>query len=262
VLALIPALGTACDDQSRLGGIIDDDAMTERSSPGGGGIWINNGLSNPSVAGVDPAFPLSSPQGLSEVAGVLTDEDTHIAAQYLVECALPLDSSIVKTVDGEALVLAGHLGLAPEWEDGACDGDCQQWVSACMLARTNVNAQSLPISMRADHPAVGFDGPSNTVYEASYFGNLFATPAGKYMCEGSEAAANMALLVGRTCSIDPEICDFEGYDDCEEEDRCDFVDEDGGVTAVDCVPPGTNTEYHTISVFIANGNGNGGNGNH
>lgn len=263
VLAIIPAFGTACDAQFRVGGI-DDDAMTERSNPGGpggGGIWINNGLSEPSVVGVHPAYPLSSPLGLSEVEGVLTNEDTHIAARYLVECALPLEASIVKTVDGEQLVLEGHLGLAPEWEDGACDGDCQQWISACMLARTNVNSQSLPIALRADHPAIGFDGPNNTVYEASYFGNLFAAPAGKYMCEGSEAAVDTAHLSGRTCSSDPEGCDFEGYDDCEEEDRCEFVAEDGGVTAVDCVPAGSNTEYHTISVYIAENGGGNGNGN-
>jgi hypothetical protein len=277
VLAAIPALGTGCD-ASNDAFVVDLDSIVERTSPDSG-IWINNGLSDPSVSGVDPAHPLSSPQGMSEVDGVLASEGSRLAAIYLVECALPLGASIVKTVDGEDLVLDGRLGLAPAWEDGACDEDCQQWVSACLLARTNTNAQSIPISLRAAHPAIGFGGhPDFRIYEASFFGNLFADPEAHYMCQGSEEAAAMAEEDGRTCSYDPESCGFEAYDDCEEEDRCEFVVEDGDVTAVGCVPEGANTSYHTISVYIVDpeddggwngdgggnggcGNGNGGNGN-
>lgn len=235
--------------------------IVQRSGNGGG--WINNGLSDPSLSGIDPAYSLSSPQGMAEDEGLLVDEETRITAHYLVECALPLGSNIVKLVGDELLVLEGHVGLAPEWEDGACDDDCQQWVSACMLARTNVSEQNISIWLRADHPALAAGSPAYPLYEASFFGNLFDAPEARYMCEGSEAAAVMAQLSGRTCSSDPDACELEAYDDCEEEERCEFVDDDG-TYAVDCMPAGTNVTHHTISVSLAalgGGNGNGGNGN-
>ncbi len=261
MLSVIPALGTGCD-ASNGAGTTELGVIVARSNTNTQGIWINNGLSDPDVSGIDPAHPLSSPQGMSETEGVLADADTQLAAVYVVECALPLGSSIVKSVDGQPLVLSGHVGLAPEWEDGACDEDCQQWVTACLLARTNVSMQSIPISLRADHPALGFDGNSDyPIYEASFFGNLFVAPQGQYMCEGSEEAAVMAELDGRTCSIDPESCGFESYADCELAERCELVGEDDEVTAVDCVPEGSNTTYRTISAYVMEPDGHGGNGN-
>jgi hypothetical protein len=269
LLAAIPALGMGCDaselDPSELGssehlrfGSIGSLAARGRgvvhSSPGGGG-WINNGLSDPNLSGIDPGFPLSSPQGMSEEEGVLVDENKRITARYLVECALTQGSEIVKLVDDEEIVLEGYLGLAPAWEDGACDDDCQQWVSACMLARTNVSGLSISISLRAEHPALGFEGnPHYPIYEASFFGNLFV-PETQYLCEGSEQAIALAQLSGRTCSSDPESCGFEAYDDCEEQDRCAFVEQDGDPTAIDCVPEGSDTPYHTISVYLAEPDG-------
>jgi hypothetical protein len=259
VLAAIPALGTGCDASTEE--FTDLDGIVLRDSPNGG-IWLNNGLSNPSLSGINPAYSLTSPQGMSEGDGVLASSDSRLAAIYLVECALPLGASIVKTVDGEELELEGYVGLAPAWQNGACDEDCQQWVSACILARVNVSGQSIPISLRGDHPALGFDGhPAYPIYEASFFGNLFAETEDEYLCKGSEEDVLVAAADGRTCSSNPESCGFLAYDDCEEEDRCEFVEEDGDPTAVDCVPEGSDVEYHTISVYIADSEGQNGNGN-
>ena len=254
LLAAIPALGTGCAlpneaDESDLGTVV------MRTASGGGfgeGIWINNGLSDPSVSGIDPAHSLSSPQGMSETDGVLADESTRIVAQYLVECALPSNKSITKTVDGEQIVLQGLLGLAPSWRNGHCNQRCQEWVSACLLARTNLNVdQPVSISLRADHHALGFVGhPDYPIYEASYFGNLFVDGGTRYMCQGTAEAAELAEQDGRTCSSDPEGCGFVAFDDCEEEERCEFEDEDGDVTAVDCMPEGSNVEHNTISVYL------------
>lgn len=264
MLAALPALGTGCE-----GGEIENPLphIVQRSGNGGG--WINNGLGDPSLSGIDPTHPLSSLEGMAEDEGLLADEETRITARYLVECALPLGASIVKQVDGQPLVLHGHVGLTPEWEEGACDVDCQQWVSACMLARTNVSAQSVSIWLRADHPALTTGSPAYPIYEGSFFGNLFADPETRYLCQGSESAAVIAQQSGRTCSSDPEACELEAYDDCEEEERCELVDDDG-IFASDCMPAGTTLAHRTISVYLAdlapggngNGNGNGGgNGN-
>jgi len=249
VLAAIPVLGTGCDTSDDAS--IDFDGIVLRDAPHGG-IWLNNGLSDPDLSGIDPAYPLSTPQGMSEVEGVLASADSRLAAIYLVECALPAGASIIKTVDGEELELEGFVGLAPAWEDGACDNDCQQWVSACILARTNSSGQSIAISLRGDHPTLGFGGhPGYPIYEASFFGNLFAPSETRYLCEGSEESVIIAAQDGRTCSTNPEGCGFQGYDDCEVEDRCEFVEQDGDPTAVDCTPEGSSASYHTISVYLA-----------
>jgi hypothetical protein len=224
VLAAIPALGTGCDEgEHERSGL---DSSLRLATNENGGAWINNGLSDPSVCGIDPAHPLASPQGMAEDVGVLVDEETRPVAQYLVECALPLGSSIVKHVDGEELVLEGYLGLAPQWEQGACDVDCQQWVSACMLARTNVSGQSVQIALRGAHPALsghgvglgagpGVAGPEFSIYEASFFGNLFADPDAQYMCPGPLVGPLLAQLEGRTCSaLLGGYCDMTEYSLC------------------------------------------------
>lgn len=253
LLAVVSALGTGCITSNEaptddLGGIV---MRTGGNGGVGEGIWINNGLSDPDVSGVDPAHSLSSPQGMSETEGILANEDTRVVAQYLVECALPNGKSIVKEVDGAQIVLQGRVGLAPEWRNGSCNQSCQEWVSACLLARTNPSPQSVSISLRADHPALGFEGhPDYPIYEGSYFGNLFADTEGRYLCRGSADAATIAQEVGRACSGDPASCGFEAYDDCEEEERCEFEDHDGDLVAIDCTPEGSNVEHETISVYV------------
>jgi len=222
-----------------------------RDDSPGGGLWVNNGVSDPNVGGIDPAYPLSSPLGLSETAGVLTDPQTRIAAEYLVECALPEGASIEKTVDGETIVLEGQLGLAPEWEDADCEEDCQEWVTACMLARTNVNAQTIQISLRADHPAIGLNAvPGYDVYEGSFYGNFFADPDAQYMCAGNEQQQVLSHLQGRTCSDSDTTCGFTLYEQCEVTDRCAFVEIDGGKVAGGCTADGDTTEFKTITVYL------------
>ncbi|MCX4241228.1 hypothetical protein [Paraliomyxa miuraensis] len=229
------------------GALVDPD-LRFRSGGNGGGIWVNNGLADPSVGGVDPAFGLSTPQGLSEETGVLVEPGAWIVAQYLVECALPPGASIVKDVEGQLLEFEGAVGLAPEWQDGSCDEDCQQWVSACMLARTNVSQQSVVISLRADAPSIGTVGvPGYGVYEASYFGNIFTDE--RHVCKGNPWQLTLATAVGRTCAPNPEQCGMIGYDDCMLDQRCDF-EWDDGVTAIDCVADGDPAPYHTISVYV------------
>src|SRR5579872_3001350 len=59
--------------------------------------------------------------------------------KYAVSCALPAGQTVTVTVDGVTHTFPGQLGLAPEWgmDHGSCDGECQRWVSACMLARVD-----------------------------------------------------------------------------------------------------------------------------
>ena len=226
----------------------DDDGgvLAPSGRPSGGG-WIGNGLQSPNVSGVDPAYGLATAQGMSESVGLLTDGALHGTAEYLVECALPLGASITKSVGGQTLEFHGLLGLAPEWEAGACDEDCQQWVTACLLSRTNVSGQNVTIWIQADHPAVGYGVPDDVVHEASWYGNLFAGPDEQYLCKGSPGAAADAKHEGRTCS-QGQTCGFTKYGKCNKPSRCTMAGPDGDVP-IDCVAEGAAT-YHTISSYV------------
>src|SRR5687767_11497967 len=57
---------------------------------------------------------------------------------YLVQCALPDTETITVTSStGQSAEFQGGIGLAEEWADGPCDEACQEWVSACLFARSN-----------------------------------------------------------------------------------------------------------------------------
>jgi hypothetical protein len=243
------------------------DALSLRAGTGGkpvtlrsgsrGGVWINNGLEDPDVSGIDPAFALSSAQGLADDHGLVLDPELRDVVRYVVECALPLGHEITKQVGGQSLVFEGALGLAPEWEDDECDEDCQEWVSACLLARTNVSGQSVTVWMRADHPAIG-DGTSllHPAYEASFFGNLFADPESQHMCKGPLVGPLLAQLEGRTCSaVLGEPCGFVEYTDCPVQPRCAYPLLGGlGLTGspVGCIAGDVDTgaSLHTISTYV------------
>ncbi|MEE9382024.1 MAG: hypothetical protein V3V08_01235, partial [Nannocystaceae bacterium] len=94
----------------------------------------------------------------------------------------------------------GKVGLAPEWKHGLCDEDCQEWVSACLLARTNETGATVSIDMRAGHPAIGTAAGNATFteQEAAFFGNLFANPPVAFSCMGSEW--ENALYLKRSCA--------------------------------------------------------------
>lgn len=189
----------------------ETDAPT-RTTRGGG--YVNNGLHDPQVGGIDPDHPLSTGAGLD--GSLLDDPDRLDTAKYVVECALPEGVTLTKTVDGVPTDFHGALGLAPEWEDGACDEDCQEWVTACLLARTNVSEQTVELWLKGDHPALGTGtNLAYPIYEASFFGNLFVDQDAQSMCPGPLVGPLLAQLQGRTCSATlGGYCDMTEYAAC------------------------------------------------
>lgn len=211
--------------------------------------YIGNGLESADVSGIDPAFGLDTPQGMAESFGLLGDPELHDTARYLVECALPVGSSITKTVDGQLMVFDGLLGLAPEWETDECDQDCQEWVSACLLARTNVSGQTVTIWVTGDHEALGWEAPTGALFEAGFYGNLFEDPEGQYYCKGSSQGVVAAKREGRTCtSGSGEACDFTKYSKCSKPDRCEAGGPNDDVP-VGCTAEGP-TAFHTIATYV------------
>lgn len=242
------------------GSLVGDDGTTVEAKKGvpgggGGGGWLDNGLESAVVTGIDPAFSLTSSDGLAEDGALLTDPVLLESARYVVECALPEGSEITKVVDGEVVTLGGLLGLAPEWEDGECDQDCQEWVSACLLARTNRSGTTVTVWIQADHPEIGFGAPEGAVREASWYGNLFASPDEQFLCRGEQEGPVAALREGRTCSLGSGQCGFTQYQSCDFGSRCTMAGPDGDVPT-DCRPGslggGMGGSYKTISTYVVN----------
>jgi hypothetical protein len=231
-----------------------DDPDSGADDGGGGrtgGDWIINGLAEPSVSGVDPAFALDSPQGLGD-EGWLAEGDPagEKVIRYLVQCALGEGDIVTVTSGLDTFEFSGHLGLAPEWKTGPCDVSCQEWVSACLLARTNETETETLLFVQGDHPQLGFGSdPELAFYEGTFFGNVFLDPAAMHACRGEPAATAVAAQHGRTCTQSESECGFTTYADCVADAGCDYGP--GDVATIDCQPDPQGPVYPGISVHVA-----------
>jgi len=221
-----------------------------------GGIWIGNGLEDPDVSGVDPSHGLATTQGLDPNGTLMSTEAGIEIAGYIAQCALPAGQSLTKLreSDGRTIVLAGALGLAAEWKDGACNATCQEWVTACLLARTNVTGVTIGLWLSADHPAIGLGkDPGYPLYEATFYGNVFQDPEAQYLCRGTNAGTGGLgdHLLGRTCGgLPPEACGFTQWGSCHDVGRCITVN---GPHHIDCAAgtnPAAGARYHSISTYV------------
>jgi hypothetical protein len=111
----------------------------------------------------------------------LHDPNARELLSYIVSCALPADESVTIDVEGTTYTYDGQLGLTPEWGEpnGSCDLGCQEWVSACLLARLDYLGVKREISVRGDNPALQVsaqEAAAFTVREATYYGNIFDAP--------------------------------------------------------------------------------------
>lgn len=231
----------------------DPEAGADDGGGGGrtGGDWIINGLAEPSVSGVDPAFALDSSQGLGE-EGWLAEGDPagEKVIRYLVQCALNEGDSVTVAAPSGQLVFGGHLGLAPEWRDGPCDESCQEWVSACLLARTNETETETMLFVQGDHAQLGFGtDPDFTFFEGTFFGNVFLDPASMHACRGHASAMALAEQQGRTCTQSESECGFTTYDNCANDAGCEHGP--SGVATIDCQPDPEGPIYPGISVHLA-----------
>lgn len=197
--ALAVAL-TAC------GGTADDVEETSSAIEAANALSANALSANALSANALSANALSanalSANALS--ANALTAKALHdpLARQflkYIVSCALPDDASVTIQVDRESFTFPGQLGLAPEWgaRHGSCDGSCQRWVSACVLARVDFAGVERLISLRGEHHALAASARELRDYpvrEATYYGNLFVEGQPRALC----------LSPGQT--QDPRVC--------------------------------------------------------
>ena len=165
----------------------------------------------------------------------LRDPLSRELLKYVVSCALEEDDHLSVRIDGKRYTFDGSLGLAPEWggERGWCDGECQRWVSACVLARVDAAGVKRKISIRGDHPALR---PTEselrqfTDREAAYFGNLFVHGKPRFLCLSpgktsdervcGDSLHDCPMTVVGSCD---DACGDEGrygaFDDCSDKGR-------------------------------------------
>lgn len=193
---------------------------------------------------------LATEAGLSSTTGFVATTAGQELLRYLVECALPAGRSITKgdPVHGGTITFDGFVGLAPAWETGACDEDCQEWVSACLLARTNALGQSVSIELVASHPAIGSRRTKPLTYlleEAGFHGNLFLDPPQAHACMGSGALLSALQL--RLCGLVPLLtCGFDSLlDTCYLLNECTGKDRDAYVGCRNAA----GTPQHTITTY-------------
>lgn len=213
-----------------------------------GGDWIMNGLSDPTISGVKVEYSLTSPQGLgSEGWLVEGDPDGEKVIKYLVECVLDEGDEITVTGASGTHTFLGGVGLAPAWKTSPCDETCQRSVSACLLARTNMNEVEVMIFIQGNHPNLWYGSdPEFPNYEGTFFGNVFADPAQMFACRGTSAGTSAAAQLGRDCTLSDTDCGFTTYADC------DAAGCGTGPTGLPttCQPVATGPAYPGISVHV------------
>lgn len=154
-------------------------------------------------------LPLQS-QALTSSAIASVVQETPVARmvlKYLIECALPSEAPpVVVAAGGEDLTFYGQLGLAPHWAQGPCDVECQEWVSACLLARSNYYGVKVGIYMTGPHPALAADAAiaDYPVEEGAFFGNVFEEPSREYSCRGE--GVDPLMLTFRVCAQPGGLC--------------------------------------------------------
>jgi hypothetical protein len=150
------------------------------------------------------------------IANALRDPLAREFLKYVVSCALEDGDEIAVRVDGNRYRFKGSLGLAPEWGEsrGSCDGDCQRWVSACVLARVDFAGVKRPISLRGEHRALRPDPGELRDYriaEGAYFGNLFVKNQPRYLCLAPGLDSNE-----RVCGPSLKDCPMTVVGSCED----------------------------------------------
>jgi hypothetical protein len=185
-----------------------------------------------------------------------TDAGARTVLKYVVGCALPAGVHFDLVLDGVTCAYDGQIGLAPAWGNpgGHCDAACRTWVSGCVLSRLNYVGQSVAISVRGAAAALAAPSAEQLAYphrEATYFGDVFASPQVRLLCLPSGATADP-----RVCGPSLAGCAVTTVGFCE--GACGAPRADGSFpechdrlrTEAGSFPAGTTAFTGSVSVFL------------
>jgi hypothetical protein len=184
-------------------------------------------------------------------ATALRDPLAREFLKYVVSCALDEGDGFSMRIDGTLYDFPGQLGLAPQWgrSHGSCDGSCQRWVSACVLARVDAAGVKRIISLRGQNLALWPDAGELRQFtdrEATYYGNLFVRDQPRFLCLSPDKTSDP-----RVCGDSMATCPMTVVGSCD--DAC-ATDHGLFGSFGDCSDrgrPGRGTLYHeAITVFL------------
>ncbi|HEY3595505.1 MAG TPA: RICIN domain-containing protein, partial [Polyangiaceae bacterium] len=178
----------------------DNNSNEENAVSTTNGLSAINGLS--ALNGLSAINGLSALNGLSStglVSGstLMNTSQGRDTVSYMVRCALPAGHSITKKdQNGVSYTFPGQIGLAPTWENGTCDSNCQQYISSCMMAHVNTSGQHIALWIVGDSSAIGWGTSGAYPYqEGSFFGNIFSNPPSAFYCDGEDF--DLGVVPGR-----------------------------------------------------------------
>ena len=219
-IALAAALAlTACSTDAGRGAVdprCEPPPLPTATATGSGAmslVGVDNGLL---LGFTEQPLSTAALAGRGDIRAALgASENLRGFMEKLVSCALPVGASVTVESDGASYSFDGLIGLAPEWASAACDEACQEWVSACIVARINGYGVQVEILGRADHPAIAPSAAEVVqfpVEEGAFFGNFFLDPPRAYACRGR--SYDPLALSFRICTRDGETCGVQALGPC------------------------------------------------
>ena len=174
-----------CTPSTGATGAAESDLATVNGLSMINGLSMTNGLSM--INGLSMTNGLAG-DGLVSGSDAMNTDAARTTMAYLVRCALPAGVSITKQdADGVSYTFNGQIGVAPSWQWGACDSECQLQVTPCMLAHVNTSGVHIPLWIVGDNSVLGWGLDSDYPYEeGSFFGNIFVSPPNAFYCNGKD----------------------------------------------------------------------------
>lgn len=228
------------------------DLTSTQSNVESGNRLASNRLASNRLASNRLASNSLSAAALS-AGSLIETEDGREVFSYIVSCALDSGDSItVEDSAGTPYSFDGQIGLAPGWADATPTVEERQWVTSCLLSRTNYFGVPVAISMRGAHPALETspgEEEAFPVQEGTYYGDLFDPVAQSwYACGASTWNEELGEEAKRLCSISEDgtstMCGFTYTGTCE--DACE-----GGAPGSTCDGGGA-TWSNAITIFLQN----------
>jgi hypothetical protein len=139
------------------------------------------------------------------VGNLVATADGREVLSYVVGCALAADDRLSVLTTSQKLTFVGSIGLAPMWKARALSASEKRWVSACVLARTNLYGIQIQLSLRGAHPVLAAplgEGLQYALVEGAFYGDLFETQPEMYACSSllKETGLPVSTLGARACA--------------------------------------------------------------
>lgn len=152
-------------------------------------------------------------------AAALKDPKARLFLKYLIRVAFkPSQCETFQWPDPQTgsfpATYCGRLALCPQWQSRGVkdDIDCQEWVTAGLLAHLNAFGIKVPFSARAVNPPLlvvsEFEATAFRYREAAFWGNLFKRPRALYAASDVRNV-EIAKLNRRLCAQKTGTCSIQ-----------------------------------------------------